>query len=70
MPSNRKAMTVRVVPLGSREAGEARVDGTPAERLRLVCRLSEALWLRTGHVLPVYTRATMPVALGTRHDRA
>ncbi len=63
-------MTVRVVPLGSREAGEARVEDTPAERLRLVSRLSEALWARTGRALPSYTRATMPVALGTRHDRA
>jgi hypothetical protein len=70
MPSSRNAMTVRIVPLGSREAGDARVGGTPAERLRLVARLSEALWVRTGRPLPNYTRATMPVALGTRHDRA
>jgi hypothetical protein len=70
MSSSRKAMTVRVVPLGSREAGEARVEGAPAEQLRLVSRLSEALWARTGRAFPTYTRATMPVVLGTRHDRA
>lgn len=69
MATRRDLMTVRIVRLRSREAGEAHVEGTPAERLRLVARLSEALWMRTGQVRPTYTRATMPVVLGTRHDQ-
>ena len=56
-------MTVRVVPLRSREAGEARVGGTVAERIALVAELSKMLWTRTGNPLPSYTRATMPVAI-------
>jgi len=55
-------MTVRVVPLRSREAGEARVGGTAAERLSLVTMLSEAQWTQTRHPLPTYSRANIPVA--------
>ena len=62
-------MTVRIVPLRSREAGESRVEGSSVDRLALVARLSEVLWIRTGRVLPSYTRATMPVVLSTRHAR-
>ena len=65
-------MTVRLVPLHSREAGDARVGGTATERLALVIQLSEMLWARTGRPLPKYTRATMPVTispLGARPDR-
>ena len=58
-------MTARVVPLGSREAGDARVGGTVEERLALVAELSEMMWARTGLPLPSYTRATMPVRLTT-----
>lgn len=72
MQTDRSKMTVRLVPLHSREAGEARVGGTAAERLALVIRLSEASWKRTGQPFPEYTRETMPVAisrLGARSDR-
>jgi hypothetical protein len=71
MPRDRSKMTVRIVPLGSRDAGEARVAGTVAERLALVAELSEMLWARTGQPRPVYTRATMPVVvtrLGAKTD--
>jgi len=65
-------MTVRVVPLHSREAGEARVAGTASERVALVARLSESAWALTRRPLPTYTRATMPVvltSLAARPDR-
>lgn len=54
-------MRARVVPLSSREAGDARVVGTPAERVALVAELSRQAWALTGRPLPSYTRATMPV---------
>ena len=63
-------MTVRVVPLRSCEAGEARVGGTAAERLSLVATLSEAQWTQTGRPLPTYTRATMPVVVAALHAPA
>lgn len=63
-------MTVRVVPLHTREAGDARVGGTAAERLVLVAKLSEMLWERTRQRLPTYTRATMPVVITTLRARS
>lgn len=65
MTKPRRDMTVRVVPLHSREAGEATVGGTIAERLALVARLSETSWALTGRPLPAYTRATIPVVVTT-----
>lgn len=56
-------MTVRVVPLNSREAADARVEGTVADRVALVARLSEMQWALTGQPLPSYTRETMPVVV-------
>ena len=53
-------MSVRVVPLRSDEAGDARVHGTMAERLALVRELSERAWALTKRPLPSYTRRTMP----------
>jgi hypothetical protein len=41
MKRDRRAMTGRVVPLNSDEAGDARVGGTMAERLALVREPSE-----------------------------
>jgi len=68
MSKDRSGMTVRIIPLNSRTAGEARVAGTVAERLALVAELSEMMWTRTGQSRPVYTRATMPVVI-VRLDR-
>jgi len=68
----RSRMTARRVPQGSREAAEARVDGTIDERLALVTRLSLAAWADSGRAPPAYDRATMPVhrtTLGARRDR-
>jgi hypothetical protein len=63
--TSRRKMTVRVVPLQSRAAGNAIVSGTAAERLALVADLSAMSWELTGKPLPRYTRATMPVVLTT-----
>lgn len=54
-------MTVRIVPLRSSEAGDARVGGTVDERLALLTELSRRAWELTGLPHPSYTRATMPV---------
>lgn len=72
MLRDRRDMTVRVVPLHSREASEALVGGTAADRLALVARLSERLWALTHQPLPAYTRSTMPIlitSLRTRSER-
>lgn len=66
MSKDRSQMTVRVVPLGSREANEARMDGTVAERLAVVAELTELGWALAKLPLPTYTRATMPVVVTTR----
>ena len=58
-----RVITVRIVPLHSREAEEAIVGGTAEERLALVARLSEAGWALTGRPVPEYSRASMPVRL-------
>jgi hypothetical protein len=65
MATDRRDMTVRVVPLRSDEAGDSRVGGTAAERLALVGKLSEELWARTHRPLPTYSRATMPINVTT-----
>jgi hypothetical protein len=63
--ARRDQMTVRVVPLRSNEAGDARVGGTADERLALVTELSRRAWQLTGKPFPSYTRATMPVRVTT-----
>ena len=62
-------MTARVVPLTSAEAGESRVEGTANERLLLLAELSRRAWALTGRGTPVYTRATIPVALTTLREQ-
>ena len=69
MPRERSAMTVRIVPLGSNEAGDSRVGGSPAERLALVRELSQRMWELTGHPLPSYARKNIPVKLTTLADQ-
>ncbi len=56
-------MTVRVVPLTSREASESRVGGTPSERLALLTELSLSAWALTGRPFPTYTRAMTPISV-------
>jgi hypothetical protein len=67
---DRSRMTARVVPLSSPEAGDPRMGGTIEERLEAVTRLTLEAWRLSGRPLPVYVRATMPVALTTLQDQA
>jgi hypothetical protein len=72
MATDRRDMTVRLVPLRSDEGGDSRVGGTAADRVALVGKLSEDAWIRTGRPLPTYTRATIPVkvaGLRAQNDR-
>ena len=65
-------MTVRRVPQGSPEAGDARVEGAIDDRLALVGVLSLSAWANSGRPLPVYRRADMPIRRTTllaQHDR-
>ena len=66
MLKDRSQMTVRIVPLNSREASEARMSGTVTERLAVVAELTELGWALSKLPLPTYTRATMPVVVTTR----
>ncbi len=58
-------MTVRIVPLTSDEASDARVGGTAADRLFLLRELSRRMWTLSERPVPVYDRSTMPVRLTT-----
>jgi hypothetical protein len=62
-------MTVRIVPLRSDEAGDARVDGTAGERLALLKELSRRMWVLGRKPTPSYTRRTMPVKLTTLSEQ-
>jgi hypothetical protein len=62
-------MTARVVSLHSEEASDARMGGTPDERVAAVAALTLEAWRVAGRSLPRYTRATMPVALSTLKDQ-
>lgn len=63
-------MTVRVVPLTSPEAGDARMGGTVDERVAAVAALTAAAWTLASRPLPVYTRATMPVQVTSLAEHA
>jgi hypothetical protein len=63
-------MTARVVPLASAQAGDARMGGTPDERLAAVAQLTAEAWRLAGRPLPTYTRATMPVVVASLKDHA
>ena len=62
-------MTARIVPLRSDEASDARVGGTPAERLALLAELSRRMWTLTQQPEPAYTRATIPCRLTTLREQ-
>lgn len=62
-------MTVRVVPLRSDEAADARVEGTPAERLALLADLSRRMWTLTGRPTPIYAPSQIPVRLSTLDEQ-
>ncbi len=61
----RPKMTARVVPLTSDEAADRRMDGTLDERVAAVAELTELAWTVAGKPRPSYTRATIPIVVGT-----
>lgn len=61
-------MTARVVPLTSVEAGDARMGGTPEERLAAVAELTAEAWRLARLPLPTYTRDKMPILVATLQD--
>jgi hypothetical protein len=63
-------ITARVVPLTSDAAGDARMGGTPDERVAAVAELTAEAWRLAGLPLPNYSRATMPIVLTTLRDHA
>ncbi|MEK7400848.1 MAG: hypothetical protein AABZ80_00645 [Gemmatimonadota bacterium] len=67
---DRSGITARVVTLSSDEAGDARMGGTPNERVAAVAELTAEAWRLAGRPLPSYTRATMPVVVSTLRDHA
>ena len=62
-------MTVRIVPLRSADASEARVEGTVADRISMVRELSRLSWALTRRVVPEYARSAMPVTITTLRAR-
>lgn len=69
MKNERENMTVRIVPLRSQEAGDARVGGSISERLALVAELSRRSWMFTGRPAPEYKREDIPFRLTTLSDQ-
>jgi hypothetical protein len=63
-------MTARVVRLTSAEASDAHMAGTPEELVAAVSELTAEAWRLAGRALPDYSRATMPITLGTLNDHA
>lgn len=68
MRPDRSRMTARVVPLQSEEAGDARMGGTVDQRVAAVAELTVQAWRLAGRPFPRYTRATMPIVVGTLKD--
>jgi hypothetical protein len=62
-------MTVRIVPLGSEEAADARVPGTAAERVALLAELSRQMWELSRRPMPAYARSAMPVRFVTLNEQ-
>jgi hypothetical protein len=44
------------------------MGGTVEDRLAAVAQLTAEAWRLSGRPLPTYTRATMPIVIGTLRD--
>ncbi|HET7602414.1 MAG TPA: hypothetical protein VFK36_05310 [Gemmatimonadales bacterium] len=60
-----RKITVRVVPLGSPEAGDSHLGSTASERLGMLAELSRLAWAASGRPFPQYQRETMPIRRST-----
>jgi hypothetical protein len=58
-------MTARVVLLDSDEAADARVAGSPSERLAILADLTRRMWELSKRPYPSYSRATIPARITT-----
>lgn len=61
--ARRHGWPVRIFPLGLEPPDDALDTMTPSERVALVWELSARRWELSGHPLPSYTRATIPVRI-------
>ncbi len=68
MATDRPAMTFRIVPLHSAEAGDARTGGTAAERLAMVTELTKLGWELSGRPWPSFSRENTPVRVMRRGE--
>jgi hypothetical protein len=50
-----------VYRLGKEPGDDLSAQTTPEQRVEMVWLLSTRMWELTGHPVPTYTRATMPV---------
>lgn len=62
---DRTQMTARVVALGSDDAGDARVPGSPTVRLAILADLRRRMWELTRRPYPTCSRGTMPAKVTT-----
>jgi len=69
MGTDRRKMTVRIVPLGSEEAADARMGGTAAERVALLTELSRQMWQLSRRPFPSYIRSQMPIRFVTLNEQ-
>lgn len=69
MSRKRPDMTARVVPLGSKEAGEPPTPSSPEERIALVHALTREAWELAGRPIPDYSRDEMPIAVSSLSDQ-
>jgi len=70
-PRDRSHMTVRIVGLGSPEAGDSRMGGTVSQRVAAVADLTELAWRLAKRPFPSYLREAIPfrlVALREQED--
>ena len=62
-------MTVRIVGLGSAEAGDSNMGGTIAVRVAAVGELTDLAWRLAKRPFPSYTRRNIPFRWTTLRDQ-
>lgn len=62
-------MAVRIVGLGSAEAGDSKMGGSLAERVAAVFELTELAWRLAKRPFPSYSRRNIPFRLTTLREQ-
>jgi hypothetical protein len=62
-------MTVRIVGLGSAEAGDSKMGGSIADRVSAVGELTELAWRLAKRSFPSYSRRNILFRLTTLRDQ-